>query len=167
MVQATGRFLTSLALLVAVAGCAGPPAATDWPRVAEDDDPNLPPIARLLAPGVPAAAGTLGSFSYQEQFADAPWIGAQALEPVRLPAGAPQVTVALPAGNSFERWNASYAAADDSAGNAVMPLGAGEGAAIERTDFDPPPTGEWVIRVSLWFADGAGDATYYWSVEAP
>ncbi|CAN5717805.1 hypothetical protein BH23CHL7_BH23CHL7_08370 [soil metagenome] len=167
MVQATGRFLASLALLAVVAGCAGLPEASGWPRVAQDDDPDLPPIARLLAPGVPAAAGYLGSFSYHEQFADAPWIGAQALDLVRLPAGRPQVTVALPAGNSFERWNVSYAAADDPAGSAVMPLGAGDGATIERLAMDPPPAGEWVISVSLWFAEGAGDATYYWSVEVP
>jgi hypothetical protein len=140
------------------------PAAIEWPRVSEDDDELLPPIARLLADGS-VQAGALGSFAYRDAAADSPWLSS-GLTRLAVPADE-QLTVALLPGSSFEGWQASYAAAADSTGEVVHALASGSGESLERASFDPPPSGEWVIRVSLTFPDGDGDATYYWLVSVP
>ncbi|HVM30273.1 MAG TPA: hypothetical protein VM305_05815 [Candidatus Limnocylindrales bacterium] len=158
-------WLMPVALALA-ASCAGLPEAASWPRVAADDAEGLPPIARLLLPGA-VVAGELGSFAYREAYSDTPWPDARGLTPVSVPAGRPQLTFALPPGNHFVRWTATFAAADDPSAEMLVPLADGSGDAREQTRVNSPPAGEWVVQLHLTFADSDGDATYYWRVAVP
>jgi hypothetical protein len=160
------RVISLAAAMVMLAGCAGLPEPAAWPRVAGDDVDDLPPIARLLLPGI-AAAGALGSYAYRDSFSDSPWLPATTLAPVTVPAGRPQLTIALPPGSQLVRWAAAYAAAADPTAELIVPLANDSGDARERVRIDSPPSGDWVIQVHLTFPEAEGDATYYWRVVAP
>jgi hypothetical protein len=157
----------TVVMLLVLTGCAGVPEPATWPRVPGDESEDMPPIARLLLPDGTATPGTLGSFAYRESYADAPWLPAAALEPVDLPAGRPALVIGVLPGRQFERWNAIYAAANDPAADVLVPLAAGQGDPRERVEISSPPSGEWVVQVQLVFAEGDGDAVYYWRVDVP
>jgi hypothetical protein len=165
MIGRSGVILLAVALAMLI-GCAGLPDPAAWPPVAADEVDEMPPIARLLLPGT-AAAGALGSFAYREAYSDSPWLAASSLPPVAVPAGRPQLTIALPPGRQFVRWSATYAAADDPSAAVIAPLADGAGDERGRTRIDSPPAGAWVIQVHLTFVDSEGDAAYYWHVVVP
>jgi hypothetical protein len=80
---------------------------------------------------------------------------------------------ALKNGTLFYEWWASYSA--QSMGR-VTQLGHGGGdfdpdssetqpPALSQIDFPTPPSGDWVVHVSVYFA--SGDASYAWHLSVP
>ena len=88
-----------------------------------------------------------------------------------MPANDNVLTVALPDALSFAGWRASYAERDDHFAETVEPLAQGgdpEGqAAMDEAVFSAPPSGEWLLEVRIWLAEGAGSISYYWQVAVP
>ena len=147
------------------------PSHTPPPPTSAGESLLAPPIATLQSAGGVVHAGVLGSWSYRDAFADAPWQSAEGLARIELAAAAALLTVAMPPPATFSRWSARYAAAADPTGDVVRPLGSGgaddDSDRLAAATFEGPPSGEWVIEVQLTFADGDGSAAYYWYVAVP
>lgn len=116
------------------------------------------PAATLSAGGM-SFAGEVGGFDFRTATQSAPWLPASALDVAVVPAGS-RLRVDLDAQATIAEWAASYAAADDTAGDDLVPLGSGPAPA----SFDAPPPGDWVLSVTIVFGDGAGSGAYYWHV---
>jgi hypothetical protein len=162
---------------VAACSLAGPaePTGTASPTATPDATPEGPsvgpPIASLTLADGTVHPGVLGSWSYREVFADAPWQNAAGLPRIDLGVSQEQLSVALPEGQVFARWSARTAGAADPLANQIRPLGA-DGAdhrrdRFERASFTGPATGDWVIEVRLTVPDNDGEAAYYWYVAVP
>ncbi len=181
-----GRWAALLLALVAVAGCStrsaasagasatalvaspsprgtplatevrpsGTPTPTPTSSVETGESLEPPPPATLIV-GESRSAGEPGSWVWAQGSSDAPWLPARALERVELTAGTASVEMAGDV--TIESWSAVAAAAEDTQGIDVGPLGDGGG--------DPSfnlAAGDWVVAVDVRFADGLGSATYYW-----
>ena len=151
------------------------PTATASPTTSPTEvepTPEAPPLASLVLADGTEHDGTVGTYCYRESCSDSPfWPTADSLDPVELASAGAQLGVELPAGFEFVAWVARYAARDDYQAETVYPLGSGgsaDGTAqIGQATFDAPPSGEWLVEVSLTFADGVGSANYYWLVAVP
>lgn len=94
---------------------------------------------------------------------------------VRLPAGTVGMAVEIEGDVGFVHWSADYRA-DGSDDGSVL----GEGGAQPDPDaafatpqpvffvatFDSPPSGDWVVTLSVNY-HGGGDALYFWHVVVP
>lgn len=156
------------ALVVLLGGCsagARGPAASGAPLAsgpASSGSPT-PPEAVLVLPDGRTVAGVLGSYSFGDRGADAPWIGASGLTESALPSGA-QVRVRFADGSRIGAWTASIADAADPSGSAVAGLGGRDHATppIAEIVTGPTPAGRHVLGVHLVLADGRGDGMYFW-----
>ncbi len=149
-------------------GGPGSPAARPTPDIA-----GSPPGSRLPPPAVLAGGdggpvtGALGSWTFENDGSDSPWLPAAALSEIQAAPGA-RLTVQLAGGEPIGTWSAQVAPAADTSGE--RPSGAGG-----RDEAEPPlasvaletlPAGRWVLAVRLQLADGRGDATWYWLVSS-
>lgn len=152
---------------------ANPPASPSSPAVTTptpsaaatepEPSPALPPDAIITLPDGVTHAGTLGTFTLDDHGTDTPWLPASTLPQVAVGADS-EVNVQFADGTPIGFWQAIYAAADDLVGDVTVGLGerAAESPPLDAVTFPAPPSGEWVVSVRLRFADGRGDATYYW-----
>lgn len=115
------------------------------------------PLATLLAGGA-AHPGEVGGFDFGTATQSSPWLPATALDRVDVAAGTP-LRVVLDGRGAIADWAAGYARADDTAGDAVTALASGAG---PEASFEAPPAGDWVLSVTVVYADGAGTGAYYW-----
>lgn len=102
--------------------------------------------------------------------ADAPWLPADTLATVEAAGAGAQLVVSLPREFLFSGWWSFYAAARDRAGERIHELGEGgdgEQDGMREAIFSAPPSGDWVVAVTLTFAAADGSATYYWRVVVP
>lgn len=146
------------------------PTATSSPTAKPDrtlPPASLPPSALLIV-GSDEMPGRIGSYTYGDLSASTPWLPARTLDPVALPAPRSELRIRLEDGSAIASWSAHVANASDTFGEDARPLDAGEAAppAAEVALTGPGP-GRWVMLVQVVFADGAGDAAYYWSLEVP
>ncbi|HET9457767.1 MAG TPA: hypothetical protein VFO78_10525 [Candidatus Limnocylindrales bacterium] len=180
------------ALLLATAGCSAPaprpppttgPDATATVGAARTASPPAEPGASglgesppsPLSPSVPAISdaplaflvvgderfpGEVGGFTFGPYTQSAPWLPARALETVALEPGA-DVRIVLDDRAAIEAWSARLATADDVTGDAVAQLASGSGVVAA---FAAPAAGDWVLAVSITYAGGLGDGTYFWHV---
>jgi hypothetical protein len=128
--------------------------------------PSAPPQGTLDGGDGPIA-GWLGSFCWYGLCGDVPQIAPKAQLPT-LSFGADEIELTLAGDAAFVRWFASYGAN----GRSLEPLA--EGGApfdpdavsaspppqITSASFSPPPDGDWVLTVQVFFTDG--DALYAW-----
>lgn len=118
---------------------------------------DRPPDARLAAEGGDAVAGQLGSYTWADGGSDSPWLPGA---PLRVGAREPlSISMDPPVGIASWRARSVPSTADGPEGAVVLGEGAGTPA------FSAPGAGTWTVEVRVAFADGAGDASYYWSVE--
>jgi hypothetical protein len=137
-----------------------PPSTTPAPPSAE---PTLePPPAAVLVAGSGRHAGEVGSYTWAGGSDSAPWLPATALAPAPV-GGADGASIEVLGDVAIAEWVARAAPADDPAGASVTPLGTGAG----EPSFPLPAGGPWVVAVHAVFADGRGDATWYWLVTRP
>lgn len=169
-----GRIGLGLACLLAVGACAtapgdgapspagstagstaGPPSDSAPPIATPR--PDEPPAAALAVDGGDPVVGQLGSYVWRGGGSDSPWLPGT---PVALGVGETAVVTLAPAA-PIAAWRARAVRAGATGPDGALPLGSGAGLPAFM-----PPTGAWTIAVSVVFADGHGDATYYWLVTA-
>lgn len=127
-----------------------------------DPSPSLagrdaPPDAALAADGGDPVTGQLGTYLWFDSGSDAPWLPGA---PLRVGAGEP-LTVQLDPDGAIERWTARLVPA--AAGGPAGARALGEGTV--PVAFEAPESGDWTVEVSITFADGAGQASYFWRLQ--
>ena len=140
-----------------------PPPETSPAETSLEPSPALPPDALLVLPDGSLHTGTLGSFVLGDHGTDAPWLPAFSLPPVTVRAGT-ELTARFADATPIGFWQAIYAAADDTSAKVTRGLGEREADSppLDEVAFRAPPPGAWVVSVRLRFADGGGDAAYFW-----
>jgi hypothetical protein len=145
------------------------PAATAPPTVTVSPGPSLaaepspldvadgPPEATLAAEGGDPVAGALGTYAWGDAGSDSPWLRGS---PIAVGAGEP-LTVAVADGVRIAAWWARYVRSSASDPTGATALGDGAG----LPTFAAPPAGSWTVEVHVTFAEGLGDATYFWRLE--
>jgi len=133
--------------------------AESAPAPTQEPTAEPPPQATLVAGGV-ERTGEVGSYVWGSFSSSAPWLPASALEPLPVAPGA-EVSVAVAGDHPVDQWTASAATVDDPQAETVIPVGAGRG----RPRFTVPASGPMVVAVHVVFANGAGDAVYYWHLD--
>ena len=91
------------------------------------------------------------------QGSDSPWLPGA---PIAVGKGEP-LTVRLSPRTTIASWQARIVAADASGPDGARPVGRGSG----TPRFEAPRRGAWTLEVHLAFADGAGDASYFWRLD--
>jgi hypothetical protein len=117
-----------------------------------------PPAASLSAEGGEPVAGQLGSFTWRGGGSDSPWLPGSAIS---VGAGEP-LTVLLADGVGVVDWTARRVPAGTTDGSGAIGLGSGPAPIA----FSAPGVGSWSVQVTVRFAEGLGDAAYYWAIEA-
>lgn len=157
---------------------AAPTAAASIPASTAGE---APPLAELRAAGGPLVPGKQGSWCYASACADIVVGPADALPEIRLPEVGALIELALPAPHRFVYWRAVYRDAEDETAeemvlaeggsrpdpDVVQPSGSTPPSELTSVAFEGPPSGSWVLRISLAFAGGLGDAAYYWHAVVP
>ena len=116
-----------------------------------------PPAARLAAEGGDPVTGQLGTYVWGDQGSDSPWLPGA---PIAVGKGEP-LTVRLSPRTTIASWQARIVDADASGPDGARPVGRGSG----TPRFEAPRRGAWTLEVHLAFADGAGDASYFWRLD--
>ena len=128
-----------------------------------DSPPQVsPPVAFLVSDGT-QHPGEIGSFSFRGYGADTPWLPADALERIAVPAAGAQLRLA---GASATTWLVSLSPESD--GEGVRRRGVIEREAAPPTDrlrLPPLPVGGWVLQLHAVYANDEGSGVYYWYVE--
>jgi hypothetical protein len=176
--------VAAASISVVVAGCtmAGAPAGSPvgpTPRTTPVASPSptealvehsaaAPPLAWLLLPDGSRVRGEPGSWAIDGLGSEAPWLAASALEAVSVAPDAP-LAVELGDGSLIGAWRADVAAATDVTGSGARSLASRESDTppLDRVALPPLEAGSWVVRATVWFADGRGDAAYSWAIEVP
>jgi hypothetical protein len=118
-----------------------------------------PPAASLSAEGGDRVVGQLGSYTWGDMGSDSPWLPGS---PIRLGSGEP-LAVALAGDVAIAGWSARRVPAGTTDGSGAVGLGSGPGPG--PIAFHAPGVGTWSLQVTVQFADGLGDAAYYWTIE--
>lgn len=138
------------------------PAATPTQLVVSSEPATPSPASdapvALLAIGADRHPGEVGGFTFGSYSQSAPWLPATALETVAIPAGA-TLRVELDRRATIASWTARLATAADMTADAVMGLAEGDG---PSATFAPPPSGDWVLSVTITYGKGQGSGAYYW-----
>jgi hypothetical protein len=123
-------------------------------------DPPMaePPAASIAVEGGDPVAGELGSFSWAGSGSDSPWLEGN---PFHMGTGE-QLTMTLAGAVPVATWTA--ARVPPVGLDAVPAVGLGEGSG-SPVAFAGTPRGTWSVRVSVWFAEDLGSATYYWLID--
>jgi hypothetical protein len=115
-----------------------------------------PPVAALAAEGGDPTDGQLGTYAWGDGGSDSPWLrGAR----IAVGSGEP-ITVTVRPPTTVTSWSARSvpSTADGPAGATVL----GEGTGQPR--FTAPGPGTWTVEVHVVFADGLGNASYFWQL---
>jgi hypothetical protein len=173
-----GIRLTATVISLIIAGCAGPvpassspsaagepaatiastaPSASAVASTASETPGEVPPDASLAAEGGDPITAQLGTYTWRDTGSDSPWLRGA---PIAIGAGEP-LTVTLEPVIGVESWRARLvpATADGPAGAVILGQGPGPIA------FTAPAPGAWTVEVAVTFADGLGDASYFWRFE--
>jgi hypothetical protein len=141
-----------------IGAASGPPsvaapasAAVDTPAMPAD----APPVATMSVEGGDPVTGKLGTYIWRDSGSDAPWLPGA---PISAAGEALAVVVDPPVG--IETWSARAVPAGTVGPDGATRLGDGSGAPT----FGPPPPGDWSVEVALTFADGLGEARYFWAL---
>lgn len=161
--------LMAASLAAAVLGaCTATPSAGAPATTAPATDPapvGGPPSAWLESGPEMPVPGVPGSWARDGVGSDAPWLPASALPTVEVGSES-RLVVELGDGLGIGSWRADVAPASDPTGASARWV-AGRDTTdppLRRVAFDPPGPGSWVLRVTLGFADGRGDAAYSWAL---
>jgi hypothetical protein len=115
-----------------------------------------PPDATLAVDGGDPVAGQLGSYTWNGNGSDSPWLPGA---PITVGTGE-RLTASLDPDVGVAMWSARQVAAGTSDGAGAV--GLGDGAA--PVSFAAPGPGRWSVQVMVGFAGELGSATYYWDV---
>ena len=164
-------FLIGLVAAACVSGGGGgsaSPGASAEPSAAPATSPSAtasgsptavaaaPPDATLAVEGGDLVAGQLGSYTWNGNGSDSPWLPGA---PITVGVGE-RLTASLDPDVGVATWSARQVAAGTSDGAGAV--GLGEGAA--PVSFAAPAPGHWSVQVIIGFTGELGSATYYWDV---
>jgi hypothetical protein len=114
------------------------------------------PVAALAAEGGDSTDGQLGTYAWGDGGSDSPW-----LRGARIAVGSGElIIVTLRPATNVTSWLARSApsTADGPAGGTVLGKGTGQ------PRFMAPGPGTWTVEVHVVFADGLGNASYFWQL---
>ena len=168
--------VTAAILAVLVMGCAMPappsssasPGEPSAPGSAPGSPPapttstvpdGEPPSAALLVPNGDPVIGQLGSYTWGQAGSDAPWLPGT----IATADGSRSLRFGLSFDVPVAEWRARYATPGDVAPARPVALAVG----ALPLEVAAPPVGSWTVALTVVFAGGRGDATYYWRVEIP
>lgn len=147
------------AAILVFGGCSdaspSPAASTEPPA----EPGAAPPAALLLVGDRFPVAGQLGTYIWRDGGSSSPWLpGTRAALPANVPL-AFQFDVAVP----IVRWNVRYVEAGVEGPNGAVVLGEGliRGRVLES---DVLPRGAWTVELRVSFANGLGNAIYFWEI---
>lgn len=170
VVRRSGRawLATMVVASLAFAGCAAPAPAR--PQLTPEPDAtatavldatpfasNRPPDAALAAEGGDPVAAQLGTYTWGESGSDSPWLPGS---PISVGHGEP-LSVRFDRPIGVARWTADYVPAFANDGSGAASLGRGGGPPL----FPAPSAGSWTLVVTVDFAAGTGEASYFWRLE--
>jgi hypothetical protein len=139
------------------------PEATASPALASTSTPTEagpavgPPAALLAVEGGDAVEGSLGTYIWADGGSDSPWLHGA---PTRVGARESLVLTFRPPA-PIAGWSARYVPADASGPAGAVSLGEGDAG----PSFALPPPGSWTVELIVTFADGLGEAHYFWQVD--
>ena len=138
---------------------ATPAASTSGTLSAPPPTPaaSIAPLATLVI-GAQRHPGEVGGFTFGRFSESAPWLPATALDTVQARAGT-ELRVELDDRATMQDWTARIATAADVTADAVTGLASGVGPAAA---FTAPPSGDWVVSLTITYGEGLGSGAYYW-----
>jgi hypothetical protein len=162
-----------VALLLVLAGCTSPavsrepsdpvstptdsaPTASASPDVS-DTPTDGPPEAVLAAEGGDPVTAQLGTYTWGDAGSDSAWLSGA---PIAVGAGEP-LSVAVEPAVAIESWRARSVPSTADGPDGASLVGEGDG----NPAFAAPGAGSWTVEVRVVFADGAGDASYFWRLD--
>ena len=116
-----------------------------------------PPTATLVVDGGDPVPGQLGTHVWRESGSDAPWLPGT---PIAVGTGEALV-LSLDPSVAVAGWSARYAPAESDGTGGTTSIGDGTGLPV----LTALPPGRWTVAVRVTFADGLGEASYFWAVE--
>ncbi len=137
--------------------------------------PVPPPIAEIQPPSGNEVPGQQGSWCYDGACGDVPAFPKEDLPLLALGDDEEGLAFFVADSHPFSYWSASYAADPDAAYTNLASGGeyfdpdlsaATPGPMISTFEFEQPPSGDWLLSVSLQFGD-RGDAVYSWHALVP
>lgn len=143
-----------------VAPSAAPTATAvraESPTAPAADPGSEPPTAWLGVEGGDPVAAALGTYTWNDAGSDAPWLRGS---PIRVGANEALV-IGFDPPVPIAEWATRYVPADAVGPAGAVSLGSGESGPA----FPLPPPGSWTLELAVTFADGVGDARYYWQVD--
>jgi hypothetical protein len=117
----------------------------------------MAPVATLAVEGGDPVVGQLGTYAFGGTGSDSPWLRGA---PIRV-GRSERLAVSLEPAVSVAAWTARYV--PSSATGPEGAVGLAQGAGLPA--FDPPPDGSWTVEIRVTFAEGQGDALYFWALE--
>lgn len=118
---------------------------------------HAPPAASLAVEGGDPVTGQLGTYAWRDGGSDSPW-----LPGARMAVGSDEtLSLTLEPDVGVAVWTARYVPATADGPTGAVTLGRGTGQAA----FPSPGPGAWTVEVQVVFADGLGDARYFWRLE--
>ena len=134
---------------------ASPPVPPGTPSTSPPASTSAePPAALLTAEGGDPVVGQLGSYTWNGNGSDSPWLQGS---PSRVGAGEP-LTVTIAGEPAIGDWTVQRVPGGATGGSSAVSMGSGQDAPI---GFVAPAAGSWSILVDVRFPDGS-DAAYYW-----
>jgi hypothetical protein len=115
-----------------------------------------PPAATLAVEGGDPVAGQLGSYTWNGNGSDSPWLPGT---PITVGVGE-RLAVSLDPDVGVAMWSARRVAAGTSDGAGAVGLGDD----APPVAFAAPAAGHWSVQLTVGFAGEVGSATYYWDV---
>jgi hypothetical protein len=136
-------------------------------------EPTDLPVGELSrSGGEPAVPGRPGSWCYDGACVDIPDASKASLPLFTVDNDGDRLTFELPGTQPFTYWSVSYSSDADAARTELASGGtyfdadlsaSSPGPWVSSFEFDPPPSGDWMLGVSLQMGD-RGDAAYSWHV---
>jgi hypothetical protein len=120
------------------------------------DPAAVPPTASIAVDGGDPVVAQLGTYTWGGMGSDSPWLPGT---PIGV-GGGETLHVTFDRTIDVADWAARYVPSLATGPDGALPLGPGD----ELGAFTTPPTGSWTVEVRVSFADGAGEASYFWQV---
>lgn len=158
------------------------PASTPPPTSPTPGANEEPPTAQLRLSDGSLVSGKLGSWCYGTACADIILGPIEQLPRFQLTRAGGELEVSLPPPHRFVYWRAQYGSSTDGGTplellaeggvpypdpDVVQPTPASPAPKLASASFGAPPSGSWLLRVELSFAEGQGSAPYYWHAIVP
>ena len=167
-----GGLRLAILLAASIAACSSPtpaqpsvasstPAPTGTGVTATEPGPTEevagPPAATLAAEGGDPVTGQLGTYIWAGGGSDSPW-----LRGAKVSVGHDEpLIVSFHPDIAIDSWTAWLVPASATGPAGAQSLGAG----VDVPHVAAPKAGAWTLEVTAVFADGAGNAAYFWELD--